>query len=477
MDGFGSSGGLNSLAFKASAAQGCPNLAGSTGAATAFKQPCYNPNPPDTSGQAAWLVTNGIISAVTGAGLPTWTWNGVTLTETGLFWATSYIAGNPNNTQMISDKVTNLTITTGGSPSTNASSYECIEGVYLATVYESGCRHIVFNPSIVEFNGYAGNASDDSVAAWQVGGNPKCVTETIGGDDYSLQYGPGEYPPQPLDPVNDGWPGTIGATPPEDVLHAGTPNPRGLTAQTAGQAGAGCARTSGAFDFPYVIRDDGTYLILANRPTISNTDPIPPQSPPDPSELLTGDGCYLFGPGRVSQCGVDHTLAGASYLVLAKDADGDGVGDPADNCPALANANQLDTDNDNLGNVCDPDDDNDGLPDTSDNCTLVANGDAGTVPHTASIPKSQFDADGDGYGNICDADINQTGITNVSDYILLRSVLGHVDNETAATCSGTCVPANIIRADINGSGSVSVTDYTLLRNRLNTPPGPSGLHP
>ena len=86
---------------------------------------------------------------------------------------------------------------------------------------------------------------------------------------------------------------------------------------------------------------------------------------------------------------------------------------------------------------------------------------------------SQFDADADQYGNICDADINQSGATTTSDYTLLRNVLSHFDDETAATCSGTCVPGNIIKADMNGSGQVTTADYTLLRNRLST--GPAGL--
>jgi hypothetical protein len=36
------------------------------------------------------------------------------------------------------------------------------------------------------------------------------------------------------------------------------------------------------------------------------------------------------------------------------DSDGDGIGDPCDNCPAVANANQSNLDGDAFGDVCDP---------------------------------------------------------------------------------------------------------------------------
>ncbi|MEZ4864024.1 MAG: Ig-like domain-containing protein [Caldilineaceae bacterium] len=61
----------------------------------------------------------------------------------------------------------------------------------------------------------------------------------------------------------------------------------------------------------------------------------------------------------------NNNSADVSYVVLP-DADGDGVTDADDNCPNDANADQLNTDGDAQGDVCDPDDDNDGINDGSD---------------------------------------------------------------------------------------------------------------
>lgn len=63
------------------------------------------------------------------------------------------------------------------------------------------------------------------------------------------------------------------------------------------------------------------------------------------------------------------------------DADGDGVVDVDDNCPLVANPNQLDHDIDGLGDVCDGDDDNDSLLDENDSCP---HGNIGWVPTSAT---------------------------------------------------------------------------------------------
>ena len=57
----------------------------------------------------------------------------------------------------------------------------------------------------------------------------------------------------------------------------------------------------------------------------------------------------------------------------AADTDGDGIEDDTDNCPSLANADQLDTDLDGIGNACDADDDGDGAFDARE-ADLVVKG-------------------------------------------------------------------------------------------------------
>ena len=64
-------------------------------------------------------------------------------------------------------------------------------------------------------------------------------------------------------------------------------------------------------------------------------------------------------------------LISASNLSFADDTDGDGTVDNGDNCPSIANADQLDTDSDGVGNECDDDDDGDGVLDSLDAFPLI----------------------------------------------------------------------------------------------------------
>ena len=105
------------------------------------------------------------------------------------------------------------------------------------------------------------------------------------------------------------------------------------------------------------------------------------------------------------------------------DADGDGVADSQDNCPADSNAGQGDFDGDGQGDACDPDNDNDGIGDADDNCPLIAN-------------VEQQDEDGDGTGDACESQEDQT-----IDFRPLQGVsFGTPDFKvTATTTSGLAV--------------------------------------
>lgn len=140
-------------------------------------------------------------------------------------------------------------------------------------------------------------------------------------------------------------------------------------------------------------------------------------------------------------CGI-YTCAGPEILSCpgtpgpgAPDTDGDGKPDLCDNCPLLANANQLDTDLDAKGDVCDDDDDGDGRLDGADNCRLIAN-------------PAQADADGDGAGDACD---NCTGAVNPTQ--------ADADSDGKGDACDNCpAAANATQTDGDGDGRGDACD-------------------
>jgi choice-of-anchor B domain-containing protein len=176
--------------------------------------------------------------------------------------------------------------------------------------------------------------------------------------------------------------------------------------------------------------------------------------------------------GQGDACDACPALAAAA----STDGDSDGVGDACDNCAMATNADQLDTDSDGLGDACDGcvdaanadqlDGDDDGVGDACDNC-----------PELENAP--QADRDGDGVGDACacgnpivlceDGEAGPYGCLNVDllssftpgdlDARNGNSVWGHVD---AASGRETA----IVGLD-NGSAVIDVT-YPLCPEVLGT---------
>jgi hypothetical protein len=115
--------------------------------------------------------------------------------------------------------------------------------------------------------------------------------------------------------------------------------------------------------------------------------------------------------GRVVPSLVLAFLLASPHVVHAADTDGDGVDDPNDNCPSVANAIQIDADDDGIGNVCDActDVDGDGVGDAGFANTTCAVSNGPDNCRFASNP-TQVDTDTDSLGDACDTNAPVTSI-------------------------------------------------------------------
>lgn len=93
------------------------------------------------------------------------------------------------------------------------------------------------------------------------------------------------------------------------------------------------------------------------------------------------------------------------------------------------------------------DSDNDDVADAADNCTALANTD-------------QRDTDGDGFGNLCDADFDNDCVINFSDLAAISELFFQNGD---------------LNEDMDGDGTVSFSDLALVKASLFEAPGPSGI--
>ena len=158
--------------------------------------------------------------------------------------------------------------------------------------------------------------------------------------------------------------------------------------------------------------------------------------------------------------------------VVEPDADADGFGDETqDNCPSASNPTQADTDADGTADGCDPDDDNDGISDAdeaargTDPLSSDSDGDGRTDP-TDNCPAlanvDQADTDGDLSGNACDPDDDNDGIADDLDVpprIDGPSQLGTIKpaRSGSITLKGvtvTCTVACVVKVDVKSARKV-----------------------
>ena len=146
----------------------------------------------------------------------------------------------------------------------------------------------------------------------------------------------------------------------------------------------------------FVFAQEPEALLSALRPQIR-----------DGEQRSASGGCFQNSPYELlmnADIELDADRDGLGDETQDDDPDGDGLPSSRDNCPAIANADQRDTDGDGSGNACeaDADADNDGTPDARDNCPSLA-------------APNQADLDGDAQGDACDRDDDGDGVSDETE--------------------------------------------------------------
>ncbi|MBT4059129.1 MAG: hypothetical protein HOE69_02330 [Euryarchaeota archaeon] len=136
------------------------------------------------------------------------------------------------------------------------------------------------------------------------------------------------------------------------------------------------------------------------------TSPLSDVNHPETWDEVNG---FQDGTNRICVSAIDvagnngswHCTADFEYDAAQFDTDDDGFSDADDNCPTAPNPNQVDSDEDGIGDACEADSDYDGIIDDEDNCVNEQNVD-------------QSDFNSDGIGDAC-SDIDEDGVSDADD--------------------------------------------------------------
>ena len=152
------------------------------------------------------------------------------------------------------------------------------------------------------------------------------------------------------------------------------------------------------------------------------------------------------------------------------DLDDDGIIGLMDNCPIDSNPDQINTDGDREGDVCDLDDDNDGVLDVNDAFPLNANESADSDGDGVgdNLDNCRFDAnadqannDGDDEGDVCDVDDDNDGVLDVNDAFPFDDTRSIVDTDLDGVgddLDNCPVDANADQANNDGDDEGDVCD-------------------
>ena len=235
------------------------------------------------------------------------------------------------------------------------------------------------------------------------------------------------------------------------------------------------------------------YPVRNGTPTGCGIDALPPPGPGRCTDgnHLPGDGCspdcHLEPdadadarfeapyPGALDPLGAYDDCADPDEPLCNDDIDGDGFSSLTDNCPTTHNPDQLDYDQDNIGDACDEDADNDGLhsptlPDDPnsfpDNCPFLYNRGARQLEGDRFRWTRQEDTDRDGIGDACDPDddgddiddCGLDGICNLLDNSYNDDRDLAIDEATECQDSDRCERGDRDAHDSDGDGRVDEAD-------------------